>query len=358
MAMLSNTAVNLHNLYTNFDPSSVDSTLPLQANENVTIKKISAQDVYEHACNITAWQQIYDQIYPGQFFGQVSEVWLDGLQLCKESTNLALRQSCVIWPSAIWFGLPKIQERDSFINSLRITEQHFAACPGGAEFELLTPDEFEIIGLGIQYTELEHFVQMSTDKPLDSLLNSHVMLQASLEKRKILWSFIEQILHVAECHPHRLLSKAVRKNMKDHLLTSIIELLLDASPPEKVRYSQQNYRRIVSQAREYVLASPEKPITILDLCALLHVSRRTLQNAFQNILNICPLSFLKAIRLNAVRRELLSTYSRFHTVQDTATAWGFWHLSQFASDYQRLFNELPSETLAARKNLHEHLLES
>ncbi|MCZ0400693.1 hypothetical protein OZI03_24655, partial [Escherichia coli] len=28
--------------------------------------------------------------------------------------------------------------------------------------------------------------------------------------------------------------------------------------------------------------------------------------------------------------------------------WGFWHLGQFATDYQRLFNEKPSETLSRR----------
>jgi AraC family ethanolamine operon transcriptional activator len=38
------------------------------------------------------------------------------------------------------------------------------------------------------------------------------------------------------------------------------------------------------------------------------------------------------------------------TIQDIASHWGFWHLSQFAQDYKHLFGELPSATL---KNL-EH----
>jgi AraC family ethanolamine operon transcriptional activator len=32
-------------------------------------------------------------------------------------------------------------------------------------------------------------------------------------------------------------------------------------------------------------------------------------------------------------------------VQDVAAAWGFWHLSQFATDYRKLFGVRPSETL-------------
>jgi AraC family ethanolamine operon transcriptional activator len=34
-------------------------------------------------------------------------------------------------------------------------------------------------------------------------------------------------------------------------------------------------------------------------------------------------------------------------VQDVAAAWGFWHLSQFATDYRKLFGMRPSETLKA-----------
>ncbi|CAG9232914.1 hypothetical protein BVI1335_880001 [Burkholderia vietnamiensis] len=35
-------------------------------------------------------------------------------------------------------------------------------------------------------------------------------------------------------------------------------------------------------------------------------------------------------------------------MQDVAAAWGFWHLSQFATDYRRMFGKRPSETLRDR----------
>ncbi|MDI5405278.1 ethanolamine utilization protein EutR, partial [Salmonella enterica subsp. enterica serovar Lubbock] len=34
-------------------------------------------DVYEHALTITAWQQIYDQLHPGKFHGEFTEILLD-----------------------------------------------------------------------------------------------------------------------------------------------------------------------------------------------------------------------------------------------------------------------------------------
>lgn len=79
--------------------------------------------------------------------------------------------------------------------------------------------------------------------------------------------------------------------------------------------SHQSYRRLLSRAREYVLENMSEPVTVLDLCNQLHVSRRTLQNAFHAILGIGPNAWLKRIRLNAVRRELISPWSQSMTVK-------------------------------------------
>lgn len=38
--------------------------------------------------------------------------------------------------------------------------------------------------------------------------------------------------------------------------------------------SHQSYRRLLSRAREYVLENMSEPVTVLDLCNQLHVSRR------------------------------------------------------------------------------------
>ncbi len=49
-------------------------------------------------------------------------------------------------------------------------------------------------------------------------------------------------------------------------------------------------------------------------------------------------------KLNLVRNKLKS--GEISKVVDVAQEFGYWHTGQFASDYQRLFGEFPSETLA------------
>ncbi|MCS5947176.1 hypothetical protein LNP25_31675 [Klebsiella variicola subsp. variicola] len=74
-------------------------------------------DVYEHALTITARQQIYDQLHPGQFRGEFTEILLDEIQVFREFTGLALRQSCVVWPNSFWFGIPAARGEQGFIGS-------------------------------------------------------------------------------------------------------------------------------------------------------------------------------------------------------------------------------------------------
>ena len=132
------------------------------------------------------------------------------------------------------------------------------------------------------------------------------------------------------------------------MMTGLFELFGEHIAPVKLRHSNLSYRRLVSGAREYVLSQPDRVISVTDLCEALYVSRRTLQNAFRAVLGICPVNYLKALRLNAVRRTLRDRDSGFRTVQDVAARWGFWHMSQFAVDYRQLFGERPSETIKRR----------
>jgi len=58
-------------------------------------------------------------------------------------------------------------------------------------------------------------------------------------------------------------------------------------------------------------------------------------------------NYIRCVRLNGVRRELIGTRADALTIGDAASRWGFFHLSHFAADYQALFGELPSHTRRA-----------
>jgi AraC family ethanolamine operon transcriptional activator len=143
------------------------------------------------------------------------------------------------------------------------------------------------------------------------------------------------------------LSLFARNNLQASVLASLFDV--GALPAQGGAEMPARHRRqsIVSEAREYVLANRDRAINVPELCERLHVSRRTLQYCFQDVLGMAPATYLRAIRLNGARRDLCNASRASLSVQDVAATWGFWHLSQFATDYRKLFGVRPSDTLKA-----------
>ena len=64
------------------------------------IRTVEAHDADDHARNLTAWEQSYDQITPGQFHGVLAELQMPQMQVFLKQTSQAVRQSCCVWPDA------------------------------------------------------------------------------------------------------------------------------------------------------------------------------------------------------------------------------------------------------------------
>ena len=65
-----------------------------------------------------------------------------------------------------------------------------------------------------------------------------------------------------------------------------------------------------ARAEDYLLTNLQAPLTISDLCQAMRASERTLHQAFKAYLGTTPKAHLKALRLNAVRRELRQAGTR------------------------------------------------
>lgn len=90
-------------------------------------------------------------------------------------------------------------------------------------------------------------------------------------------------------------------------------------------------------------------ITVADLQCALSVSRRALEKSFNRMLGISPGQYLLALRLNDLRRYLISGQ---RGVCESALGVGLHDPSRAARQYRRLFGELPSATVRrARENV-------
>ncbi|WP_322044494.1 helix-turn-helix domain-containing protein [Paraburkholderia sp. J67] len=308
-----------------------------------------AHDADEQARNLVGWRQTYDQLAAGRFVGTLTEIPLDTMKIFCETTSHTLRQACEVRGDAYWFGIPAVPDQQARIDSQPFGEHAIAVRPGNVEFELLTPAQFSIYGVVVRGDVLRHYADQVERVPLDLGLPQAAVVRAGAARLAQLCALLAQRLGETED------GHAISDNERDEVQAELLAALFDActtrddettGASEGVGADQPSRRRwIVGQARDYVLAHRTRPVGVPELCEQLHVSRRTLQYCFQDVLGMAPATYLRALRLNGARRDLCGRAAG--SVQDVAAAWGFWHLSQFATDYRRMFGMRPSEALRA-----------
>ncbi|MCW0215412.1 MAG: helix-turn-helix domain-containing protein [Pseudonocardia sp.] len=96
---------------------------------------------------------------------------------------------------------------------------------------------------------------------------------------------------------------------------------------------------------EYMENNADEPLTPQELARVGCMSVRTLHATFQQELGESPMSYLRRMRLDHVRGELLRSDPATVRVTDVAMRWGFLHASRFAQQYRERFGELPRDTL-------------
>ena len=117
--------------------------------------------------------------------------------------------------------------------------------------------------------------------------------------------------------------------------------------PARSHGAEQRAAAMVRELDQYVHKSRMVDSSVAELCTACEVPRRTLNRAFQNALGMGPATYLRRVRLNAVRRALQQRTAG-STVTDVALEFGFWHLGRFAEQYHALFDESPHTTLSRR----------
>ena len=307
----------------------------------------SSDDVDQHASHLSRWRQQYDQISRGRFQGRVRELWLEGprLQVFHEYTGQQTSQQCEPWAGAIWFGVPDGRSTSDvhFCGRRQAWGQgHAVLRAADAGFALHTPREFGIYGVAVD----EAWLQQQLDRL--HLATPRALVQAR---------GVSPAIHVAICESVEAMlrlsaagdgdqpwGRMALQAMIDHLLRLLSNGEEDASTMIGFDLGRRRWATVM-KARELVSRPLNHAMTVDDLCAQLHVTRRTLQNHFQRVVGESPADFLKAVRLNACRRRLREAAAVTLTVQEVAAQWGFFHMGHFSADYKAMFGELPSQTL-------------
>jgi AraC-like DNA-binding protein len=105
-------------------------------------------------------------------------------------------------------------------------------------------------------------------------------------------------------------------------------------------------KRGFDRAIEHIRYADFTRLDTTTLSVFAGVSTRTLGYAFRENIGLSPGAFVRQLRLQGLRRELLASRLGESSVTELAYHLGFTQLGRLAGDYRRVFGELPSATLA------------
>lgn len=131
--------------------------------------------------------------------------------------------------------------------------------------------------------------------------------------------------------------------------TAVARTLLDLFPwravdvPDQLRTERTKRLRL---AAEYVHAYADQVITPADIATAAGLHTRTLQQLMSEHLGASPSTYLRHVRLDRVRQDLLAGDAHTTRVADVARRWGFGNLGRFSAAYATRFGEQPRDTLA------------
>lgn len=138
-------------------------------------------------------------------------------------------------------------------------------------------------------------------------------------------------------------NELVRANLLDVLLAMTAQHLLLETRERQAATAPGALLR----AQDYLQAHAAEPISIGDAAEASRLSIRGMQDQFKRHLDLTPAQYLRNVRLESVRAELVAAHdARQHvTISEVARRWGFLHMGRFAQYYSAAYGESPRETL-------------
>ena len=274
-------------------------------------------------------------------------VRLEATMLIYQLTNLAVRARTTLRPGTmgvVAFG----PHAKGTINGLLIHPDRMLIAAGGTEGQLVVEGGYESIVVTIRPSDLETHLRDRQQWERFYMPADIDLLECDAAKARAFFAWGKRLADIATWQPDLFEG---RKEVCAVVQIELIEMLMEAissadhHPLTRTDKTRQDYSHVVRLAEDYVLTQTDDPLHVTDLCRAVAVSERKLQYAFEEVMGMSPVAYLKRLRLHRVRQALRVATHGTTTVSVEALEWGFWHFGDFSHSYKTCFGELPSDTL-------------
>jgi AraC family transcriptional regulator, ethanolamine operon transcriptional activator len=307
------------------------------------ITRITSNDADEFSEAIRDWNVELKPVQTGGFNARLLALPLGQALICSGRFGQPLLQHVGAPDECLSIARPGRGSDAVWIGGHDVEAGEVLVFTSGAEIELMSRGVHFPTALSLKLS----FLQTQADWLNDSQLL--VGKSAQLHSPGADWAnnfldAMEWVVDAAATYPDLVTREEVRSSVLDTLLARVNTFGAADSPLSDDREARSARRLAVARAREYINVNLTEPIRLSDLCKHARTQARSLEYGFHEVVGLSPIAYIRATRLHRVRQQLRSTAVRTRSISEIALDCGFWHLSQFAVDYKRLFTESPSVT--------------
>lgn len=310
---------------------------------NQTISEFS--DIHLHASSVREWRQTYSQITSGPLQSRLMQVASPRVHVFREQINQRVVQHGEAPRARVCFAVPLVLTGATRMQGREADNSSIFVLQGGEEFMFHMPTGMDMLAITFDRRMFESALAgRAAAGDIGTLLRQPVIKVAPQRLAASRMRLAAMFGEALDDDGTLADSNEREARFEQAMLDEVLDLIMDPACDRGQRQASSVRSFVVEKCHRLTVANSSSAPSVNDLCQRLRVSRRTVQNSFRSVAETSPVNYIRSIRLNGVRRELLSTTAPELSIGDAAARWGFFHLSHFAADYQELFGELPSQT--------------
>ena len=304
---------------------------------------LTSQDIDEIPTVLSGWEMEWRQLSRGCFRGQLKFAQFESIALFYLSWDQAVQIQGSFPPETICFGIEISSQGKAVWRGFKYSNQD-VLISSDREIDLKVPAGYEMFIVAVErellleYADLQQRCLCQEDLRKNLGRANSAALNAIKAYLQSNFALLKLDLDDPQIYPD---AQSVTQDVVSLLITV---LLSTEDFSAQLSHSLQRVQ-LVKQLEQYMLAHLDQPLTIEQLCAIAGISERSLNNYFHDLLDISPIAYFKALRLNRVRSALKLADPTIDKVTSIAKQLGFQHMGYFSMDYKAMFGESPSKTL-------------
>lgn len=301
-------------------------------------------DLDVFANTVRDWDLDFRLMEPNGFSGRVRQLVSADVLLAHARFERRLDQAGATPPGFKTFVIPGARCHGFWWRGYQASTDSLLAFPRGSELRSASFSDFEVYTVSVRNELLEQLTE-----------SMGVADSAAIDDRLEVMRLEPATIHALRRLAGTIASSDGGAPAAEQARCLAERLVALGKTEHKVDLADRRQRdRALARVLDYIRSEPIPSVELAVLCRIGQVSERTLQYAFKERYGISPGDFIKRWKLNSVRRMLRDADDGSLTIGDVAARCGFWHLSQFAVDYRRLFAERPMETLRRARRAFRH----